>query len=67
MLLKTYVYNDPLNKFIIHTLITTNVKYFKYYRAFLQVPHNNITILIFDMFSKLYMQQLTSTIETSYD
>ena len=63
MLLKTYAYNDPLNKFIIHILITTNVKY----RAFLQVPHNNITIFIFDMFSKLYMQQLTSTIETSYD
>ena len=57
MLLKTYAYNDPLNKFIIYILITTNVK----------VPHNNITILIFDMFSKLYMQQLTSTIETSYD
>ena len=59
MLLKTYAYNDPLNKFIIHTLITTNVKYFKYYM--------DITIFIFDMFSKLYMQQLTSTIETSYD
>ena len=66
MLLKTYAYNDPLNKFIIHILITTNVKYFKY-RAFLQVPHNNIKIFIFDMFSKLFMQQLTSTIETSYD